>query len=51
MDHKEVRVYVGKINLVYDRPLCRNVVYTIRNHAYQKNRGGGRRVVITKDFC
>jgi hypothetical protein len=42
MDHKEVRVYVGKINLVYERALCRNVVYTIRNHA---------RVVIMKDFC
>jgi len=41
MDHKEVRVYVGKINLIYDRALCRSVVYTIRNHANQKSRGGG----------
>ena len=41
MDHREVRMYVGKSNLVYDRALCRNVVYTIRNHTYKKNRGGG----------
>jgi hypothetical protein len=48
MDLKEVRVYVGKINVVYDRALCRNVVYRIRNYAYQKTLGRG---VITKTFA